>query len=108
MLSAIAGAVVAVALLAWALRGVHFSEVMAHLRNARPVLLLAAALVASGPWIGWWGVIPLVIAMLAFSIAWLALAHLFVLLYEEPTLERRFGASYDDYRRRVPRWIPRF
>jgi protein-S-isoprenylcysteine O-methyltransferase Ste14 len=33
--------------------------------------------------------------------------HLFVLLYEEPHLRREFGASYDDYRRRVPRWVPR-
>lgn len=33
--------------------------------------------------------------------------HLFVLWYEEPALRRRFGASYDAYRRAVPRWIPR-
>ncbi len=32
---------------------------------------------------------------------------LFVLLYEEPTLTRRFGSSYRNYRRMVPRWIPR-
>ena len=38
---------------------------------------------------------------------WLA-AHLFVLLYEEPTLQRKFGQEYRDYRQRVPRWIPRF
>lgn len=39
--------------------------------------------------------------------AMLALAHLFVVLYEEPTLERRFGSSYAEYKRRTPRWIPR-
>jgi protein-S-isoprenylcysteine O-methyltransferase Ste14 len=33
--------------------------------------------------------------------------HLFVVLYEEPTLQRQFGAEYDEYRRRVPRWWPR-
>lgn len=33
--------------------------------------------------------------------------HLFVVLYEEPTLHRQFGESYDEYRRSVPRWIPR-
>jgi protein-S-isoprenylcysteine O-methyltransferase Ste14 len=38
---------------------------------------------------------------------WLA-AHLFVLLYEEPILQRKFGEEYREYRRRVPRWIPRF
>jgi protein-S-isoprenylcysteine O-methyltransferase Ste14 len=26
---------------------------------------------------------------------------------EEPHLRRRFGADYDEYRRHVPRWIPR-
>ncbi len=33
--------------------------------------------------------------------------HLFVVLYEEPTLRRKFGAQYTDYCRNVPRWIPR-
>ena len=32
---------------------------------------------------------------------------LFVLLYEEPTLRKMFGAEYEEYRRNVPRWIPR-
>lgn len=33
--------------------------------------------------------------------------HLFVVGYEERTLRRRFGASYDAYRAAVPRWLPR-
>lgn len=33
--------------------------------------------------------------------------HVFVVRYEEPTLRRRFGAEYEDYCRRVPRWWPR-
>jgi protein-S-isoprenylcysteine O-methyltransferase Ste14 len=33
--------------------------------------------------------------------------HLFVVLYEEPNLRRRFGAEYEQYRRDVPRWLPR-
>ena len=28
-------------------------------------------------------------------------------LVEEPGLRRRFGAEYEEYRRRVPRWLPR-
>ena len=32
---------------------------------------------------------------------------LFVLLYEEPALRRKFGDSYEEYKRRVPRWLPR-
>jgi len=34
--------------------------------------------------------------------------HLFVILYEEPTLRRRYGADYEMYCRAVPRWVPRF
>jgi protein-S-isoprenylcysteine O-methyltransferase Ste14 len=43
---------------------------------------------------------------------WLAafatINHLYFLLYEEPGLERRFGANYQQYRTAVPRWMPRF
>lgn len=38
----------------------------------------------------------------------LAAVSAFVLLYEEPKLRARFGAEYDDYVARVPRWLPRF
>jgi protein-S-isoprenylcysteine O-methyltransferase Ste14 len=38
-------------------------------------------------------------------VAWLMFTG-FLAFYEEPQLVRRFGASYDDYRRRVRRWIP--
>jgi protein-S-isoprenylcysteine O-methyltransferase Ste14 len=33
--------------------------------------------------------------------------HLFVLLHEEPSLRRRFGAEYEAYCRAVRRWRPR-
>jgi protein-S-isoprenylcysteine O-methyltransferase Ste14 len=32
--------------------------------------------------------------------------RLFVRFFEEPSLERRFGAAYDRYRRQVPPWLP--
>jgi protein-S-isoprenylcysteine O-methyltransferase Ste14 len=35
------------------------------------------------------------------------LTHLFVVLYEEPTLAATFGSEYADYCRRVRRWWPR-
>jgi protein-S-isoprenylcysteine O-methyltransferase Ste14 len=38
--------------------------------------------------------------------AW-AFFHLFVVLYEEPTLRRTFGAEYETFCAAVPRWIPR-
>jgi protein-S-isoprenylcysteine O-methyltransferase Ste14 len=31
--------------------------------------------------------------------------HLFVVLYEEPTLHAQFGEPYDTYRATVPRWL---
>jgi protein-S-isoprenylcysteine O-methyltransferase Ste14 len=44
-------------------------------------------------------------------VAWagvvLAAFHLFVVIYEEPTLERIFGEDYEEYRRNVGRWFPR-
>ena len=46
-------------------------------------------------------------AALAFCLPWLLLAHVFVLVYEEPALRRKFGAPYETYCRTVPRWIPR-
>jgi protein-S-isoprenylcysteine O-methyltransferase Ste14 len=42
-----------------------------------------------------------------FSVLWLVLVHLAVVFLEEPDLERKFGSSYEDYRRAVPRWLPR-
>jgi protein-S-isoprenylcysteine O-methyltransferase Ste14 len=36
------------------------------------------------------------------------LFHLFVMVYEEPTMRATFGAEYESFCARVPRWIPRF
>ncbi|MGH7556710.1 MAG: methyltransferase family protein [Gemmatimonadota bacterium] len=47
------------------------------------------------------------VAALLVALAMLAAAHLFVVLYEEPALRRRFGASYEAYVRSTPRWLPR-
>jgi protein-S-isoprenylcysteine O-methyltransferase Ste14 len=44
---------------------------------------------------------------LVAAVVLLALFHLRVVRFEEPTLRRRFGAIYDEYCRRVPRWAPR-
>ena len=45
-------------------------------------------------------------ALVAFAAGFLFIAHLFVVFYEEPTLERTFGARYSDYCNAVPRWVP--
>jgi protein-S-isoprenylcysteine O-methyltransferase Ste14 len=46
-------------------------------------------------------------AVALFALAIAVGFHAFVVLYEEPTLRRRFGADYEAYCRRVPRWLPR-
>jgi len=50
---------------------------------------------------------------LAFSLGfagyiagWFACIHLLVVLYEEPTLRRKFGADYERYTKEVGRWLP--
>lgn len=45
--------------------------------------------------------------LLAYAAAFAVVVAAFVRLYEEPTLERRFGEAYEAYRRAVPPWRPR-
>jgi protein-S-isoprenylcysteine O-methyltransferase Ste14 len=42
--------------------------------------------------------------LVEYAVVVLVVFHLFVVLYEEHTLESRFGESYRTYRRAVPRW----
>ena len=44
--------------------------------------------------------------MVYAALFWLA-CHAYVILYEERTLQHKFGAEYDAFRANVPRWIPR-
>ena len=44
--------------------------------------------------------------LLSYAILFVLLAHIFVVLYEEPTLRRTFGEEYEIYCRRVRRWWP--
>jgi protein-S-isoprenylcysteine O-methyltransferase Ste14 len=47
------------------------------------------------------------VRLLAYAAAvWLA-TFLFVVVYEEPALRRQFGEEYANFRKHVPRWIPR-
>ncbi len=46
--------------------------------------------------------------LLAYAAAVLTALHLFVVLYEEPSLYRRFGEPYRHYVNEVPRWLPGF
>ena len=46
-------------------------------------------------------------SIIGLSIVFGLLAHVFVLLYEEPVLEKKFGDSYRAYCSAVNRWAPR-
>lgn len=46
-------------------------------------------------------------ALAAYLAVWFLAVNLFVIGYEEPTLRRMFGDSYDEYTKQVGRWIPR-
>ncbi len=59
-------------------------------------------------WIGLWTVFGRA-SVAAITVALLVVAGvaLFVQLYEEPTLRKKFGAPYEKYCKNVPRWLPR-
>lgn len=71
-------------------------------RWVRNPIYLAALLVVLGE--AW---LFLSLPLLAYAGAMAVCFHLFVIGYEEPTLRRRFGSTYLEYQRTVPRWIPR-
>jgi len=71
-------------------------------RYVRNPMYVAVAAVILGQGLLFGGVRVLEYAVLV----WLGF-HLFVLLYEEPTLRRSFGAEYELFFANVGRWIPR-
>ncbi len=48
------------------------------------------------------------IALIVYAAIVFLAFHLFVTFYEEPNLKRKFGTGYEEYLKKVPRWIPRF
>ena len=71
-----------------------------YVRNPMYVGVLAM-IVGHFLWFGYWNLfIYAIIVFFAFNT--------FVAYYEEPTLKRKFGAAYEDYLKKVQRWIPRF
>jgi protein-S-isoprenylcysteine O-methyltransferase Ste14 len=59
-------------------------------------LALAGAALFYGSW-----------SIAIYAGSFLIVMHLFVVLYEEPTLRRTFGSEYEAYCRRVRRWWPK-
>ena len=70
-----------------------------YVRNPMYVGVLAI-IIGHFLWLGYWYLlIYAIVVFLAF--------HTFVTYYEEPTLKRKFGTAYEEYLKRVPRWIPK-
>ncbi|MFY9550306.1 MAG: isoprenylcysteine carboxylmethyltransferase family protein [Thermoanaerobaculia bacterium] len=53
-----------------------------------------------------WGFYKHSPSILLFAVLMAAFMHLFIVFVEEPRVERRFGESYREYKRRVNRWVP--
>ena len=70
-----------------------------HVRNP---MYVGVFLINAGHFLcfGYW-------SLLIYKIVYFFIQHLFVILYEEPHLKNTFGAAYEAYCQRVPRWIPR-
>lgn len=47
------------------------------------------------------------VAVGAWAAIFFAINHVYFVFSEEPGLEKRLGASYAEYKRAVPRWLPR-
>jgi protein-S-isoprenylcysteine O-methyltransferase Ste14 len=71
-------------------------------RHVRNPMYLGVGAVIAGQVLAFRSV-QLTVWLVGFAIA----VTTFVVLYEQPTLSRQFGASYDHYRREVPAWWPR-
>jgi protein-S-isoprenylcysteine O-methyltransferase Ste14 len=54
-----------------------------------------------------WAVVFWSSALLIYGLGVGMLEHAFVVLLEEPLLERQFGQAYVNYREAVGRWVPR-
>ena len=70
-----------------------------HLRN--PIYLAVVAII-----LGQAVLFSVLRLVLYGALLWLGF-HLFVVAYEEPTLQDTFGSEYEAYRANVRRWVPR-
>lgn len=70
-------------------------------RFVRNPMYIGAGLALLGASLFYWSV-----ALLGYTVLFALATHLFVTLYEEPTLSQTFGSEYEAYRSRVRRWLP--
>ena len=80
-------------------RSLVVAGIYRYIRN--PMILsvimieVGEALLFASVWLG-------ILAVIFFIIN-----HVYFVLSEEPGLEKRFGEDYIEYKKNVPRWIPR-
>lgn len=65
--------------------------------------MYVGAFIANLGWALWFQSLPVAI----YAASWWLMAHVFVVVYEEPALQQLFGSEYDAYRAAVHRWLPR-
>jgi protein-S-isoprenylcysteine O-methyltransferase Ste14 len=58
--------------------------------------------------LGGFGLFLYSLSILIFLLIMIGLFHFFVVFYEEPELERKFGKSYTEYKKSTNRWIPKW
>jgi protein-S-isoprenylcysteine O-methyltransferase Ste14 len=54
-----------------------------------------------------WGALYQTAWLAAYAVVIFSVFQMFILLHEEPHLQREFGSEYTDYKTRVGRWLPR-
>ncbi|WP_455369794.1 methyltransferase family protein [[Eubacterium] cellulosolvens] len=79
--------------------GVIDRGLFAYVRNP---LYLGVLLIYLGFVLGSFSTLSLVVLILIFFV------YNYLAIFEEKDLERSFGEHYLEYKKRVPRWIPRF
>ncbi len=72
-------------------------------RLVRNPMYIGAAMAVAGA-----AIVYRSLGLALYAASFLLLAHLFVVTYEEPTLRRKFGDEYEEYCKRVARWLPKW
>jgi protein-S-isoprenylcysteine O-methyltransferase Ste14 len=75
------------------------SGIYRHVRNP---IYLGAVIVQIG-YILWFGSVAAILYTLLYILAF----HILIIFIEEPILKNSFGSAYEEYQKRVPRWVPK-
>jgi len=71
-------------------------------RYVRNPMYVGVVLILAGEAWHFWSV-----GLLLYAAGFFLVANLFIIFHEEPALRRTFGESYAEYKRTVPRWVPK-